>query len=118
GDREGKQNEVITIKVEVVRDLLHYLDAHRSIGLDGLHQRALKELAYVLTKPLCIIYPKSWLTGEVPMDWKVANVTPIYKKGRKEDAGNYRPVSLTLVPGKVMEQTILSDMTHHIEDIR
>ncbi|XP_074998246.1 mRNA cap guanine-N(7) methyltransferase isoform X4 [Calonectris borealis] len=51
---------------------------------------------------------QSWLTGEVPVDWRLANVTPIYKKGRKEDAGNYRPVSLTLVPGKVMEQIVLS----------
>ncbi|KAF4803019.1 hypothetical protein TURU_019856 [Turdus rufiventris] len=43
----------------------------------------------------------SWLTGEVPDDWKLANVTPIHKKGRTEGPGNYRPVSLTSVPGKV-----------------
>ena len=48
------------------------------------------------------------------MDWRVANVTPIYKKGRKDDPGNYRPVSLTSVPGKVMEQVISSAITSHI----
>ncbi|PKU42732.1 rna-directed dna polymerase from mobile element jockey-like [Limosa lapponica baueri] len=83
-------------------------------GLDGLHPRVLKELADVLPKPLSIIYVKSWLTGEVPMDWRVANVTPIYKKGKKEDPGNYKPVSLTLIPGEVMEQVILSSITSHI----
>jgi len=37
---------------------------------------------------------QSWLTGEVPVDAKLRNVTPIYKQGRKEDLVNYRPVSL------------------------
>ncbi|PKU42547.1 rna-directed dna polymerase from mobile element jockey- hypothetical protein [Limosa lapponica baueri] len=114
GDREGKQNEGITIKEEEISDLLHRLDAHKSMGLDGLQPRVLKELADVLPKPLSIIYMKSWLTGEVPIDWRVANVTPIYKKGKKEDPGNYRPVSLTSIPGKVMEQVILSAITSHI----
>ena len=86
------------------------------MGPDGIHPRVLKELAGVLTKPLSIIYQQSWLTREVPTDWKLANVTPIYKKGRKDDLGNYRPVSLTSVPGKLMEQLIQSTITQHMWD--
>ena len=56
-----------------------------------------------IAEPLSIIYQRSLLMGEVPEDWRLANVIPIYKKGRKEDLGNYRTVSLTSVPGKVME---------------
>jgi len=48
--------------------------------------------------------------------WRLANVTPIYKKGQKEDLGNYRPVSVTSVLGNVIEQVILSDIMQHIQD--
>ncbi|KAK4831701.1 hypothetical protein QYF61_018753 [Mycteria americana] len=84
--------------------------------LHGFPFTGVMKLADVLTKPLSIIYQQSWLTGEVPADWRLANVTPIFKKGRKEDAGNYRPVSLTSVPGKLMEQIILSAITWHVEN--
>ncbi|KAK4830906.1 LOW QUALITY PROTEIN: hypothetical protein QYF61_014105 [Mycteria americana] len=100
----------------MVSDLLHHLDTHKSMGPDGIHPRVLRELVEVLTKPLSIIYQQSWLTGEVPVDWKLTNVMPIYKKGQKEGLGNYRPVSLTSVPGKVMEQIILSAITRHVQD--
>ncbi|GAB0183367.1 mitochondrial enolase superfamily member 1 [Grus japonensis] len=40
----------------------------------------------------------------------------IHKKGRKEDSGNYRPISLTLVPGKVIDQIILHDIMQHVQD--
>ncbi|KAJ7405403.1 RNA-directed DNA polymerase from mobile element jockey-like protein [Pitangus sulphuratus] len=76
----------------------------------------MRELLEELTKLLSIIYQQSWLTGEVPGNWKLANVTPIYRKSWKEDLGNYTPVSLTSVPGKVMEQIILSANTQHLQD--
>ncbi|KAK4807160.1 hypothetical protein QYF61_024280 [Mycteria americana] len=116
-DRDGEQNEAPIMQGEMVSDLLHhFLGTHKSMGLDGFHPRVLRELAEVLTKPLSILYQQSWLTEEVPVDWRLANVTSIYKKGRKEDPGNYRPVSLTSVPGKVMEQIILSATTRHVQD--
>ncbi|GAB0184487.1 mitochondrial enolase superfamily member 1 [Grus japonensis] len=100
----------------MVSDLLHHLDTHKSMGPDGIHPRALRELALVLTKPLAIICQQSWIAREVPVDWRLPNVTPIYKKGQKEDPSNYRSVSLTSVLGKVMEQVILSAITRHIQD--
>ncbi|KAK4823769.1 LOW QUALITY PROTEIN: hypothetical protein QYF61_006224 [Mycteria americana] len=115
-DRDGDQTGAPIMQGEMVSDLLHHLDTHKSMGPDEIHPRVLKELAEELTKPLSIISQQSWLTGEVPADWRLANVTPIYKKGRKEDPGNYRPVSLTSVPGKLMEQIILSAVTWHVEN--
>ncbi|KFO79755.1 RNA-directed DNA polymerase from mobile element jockey, partial [Cuculus canorus] len=101
---------------EAVRDLLAQLDTHKSMGPERIHPRVLRELVDVLAKPLSIIFQRSWLTGEVPLDWRLADVVPIYKKGQREDPGNYRPVSLTSVPGKVMEQVILSAITKHMQE--
>ncbi|KAK4823927.1 hypothetical protein QYF61_008313 [Mycteria americana] len=115
-DRDGDQNGAPIIQGEMVSDLLHHLDTHKSMGPDEIYPRVLKELADVLTKPLSIIYQRSWLTGEVPADWRLANVMPIFKKGWKKDSGNYRPVSLTSVLGKLMEQIILSAITRHVEN--
>ncbi|KFP33180.1 RNA-directed DNA polymerase from mobile element jockey, partial [Colius striatus] len=91
------------VEEEEVNDLLAKLKAHKSMGPDGMHPRVLRELADVIAKPLSIIFQQSWRTGEVPEEWRKANVTSVCKKGRKDDPENYRPGSLTSIPGKVME---------------
>ena len=97
-------------------DLLLHLDIHKPMGQDGVHPMVLKELAEVPNKPLSVIYQQAWLPGEVPVEWWLANVTQIYRKGQKDDPGKYRPVSLTLVLGKVMVQIILSAIMRHTQD--
>ena len=49
-------------------------------------------------------------------DKRKANTTLIFKKRKKEDPGNYRPVSLTMIPWKVMEQLILETISGHVKD--
>jgi len=73
------------------------------MGPDVIHPRVLRELAEKLAKPLSIICQQSWVMGEVPDNWRIVSVAPIYKKGQKENPGNYRPVSLTLELAKIME---------------
>ena len=105
-DTDGERNMPCMIHDEMVLDLLRKLDAHKSVGPDGLHPGALRELVDVVAKPLSIILRQSWLTGDVPVDWRLADVMPVFQKVWKDDPGSYRPISLTLVPGKIMERII------------
>uniref|UniRef100_A0A8B9CE97 Dynein axonemal heavy chain 7 n=1 Tax=Anser brachyrhynchus TaxID=132585 RepID=A0A8B9CE97_9AVES len=93
----------------------HVLNVHQSMGLDKTHPTVLKDLSEVLAKPMSVIYQQSWLTRGFLFDRRLANETLIYKDSRKEDPGNYRPVSLTFVPGTVMQQIILTAIIWHIE---
>jgi len=103
------------VEEDCVRDRLRDLNANKSMGPDGMHPRVLRELENVIAEPLSIIFERSWRTGEVPEDWRKAIVTLVFKKGRKEDPGNHRPVSLTSIPGKVMEQLILEVINKQVE---
>ncbi|GAB0210391.1 mitochondrial enolase superfamily member 1 [Grus japonensis] len=80
-------NNKLPADPEIVRDLLLHLDAYKSMGPDGIHPRVLRELADVIARPLSIIFQWSWESGEVPVDWKLANVVPTFKKGKKEAPG-------------------------------
>ena len=86
------------------------------MGPDRIHLRVLKELVDVTAGPLTIIYERSWEYGEIPADWKLASVTPVCKKGVREDPGNYKLDSLTSVPGKIMEKIIPSITERHLKN--
>lgn len=81
---------------------------------DGINLRLLREPADVIVR-LLSIFEQSWMSGEVPVEWMLVNIVPVFKKHRKGDPGNYRPISLTSAPGKVMEKITLGGIGKYLE---
>ena len=104
----------ITVDPKGVLKLLNGLKVHKAPGPDGLSARVLKECSSEIVPILAFIYNESLAQGTVPDDWRQANVAPVYKKGEKYDAANYRPVSLTCICCKTLEHIIVSNINKHL----
>ena len=104
----------ITVDPNGVLKLLNNLKIHKAPGPDGLSARVLKECSSEIAPILALIYNETLAQGTVPDDWRQANVAPIFKKGEKYDAANYRPVSLTCICCKTLEHIILSNINKHL----
>ncbi len=74
--------------------------------MDGIGPQILKIAAPVITKSLTHIINLSIMSGNFPETLKCAKVTPIFKKGEKEDPGNYRPISILPVLSKLFEKHV------------
>ena len=108
-------SDIMNITEETVSLKLKSLNPNKSPGPDKMYPRVLKELHQELSIPLTHLFKLSLKEGELPSDWKHAEVTAIFKKGIKTDPGNYRPVSLTSVICKVLESFIRDTIQIHME---
>ena len=107
----------IDFNVARVRDVISKLDSNKAQGPDNIHGLILKKCAYVLTKPLSLIYTVIYNTGILPEEWKLSNVVPVFKKGDKKDVENYRPISLTCIAAKVMERVMYDELLCHTQHL-
>ena len=104
----------IVFPVEAVEKKLKNLNANKSPGPDELHPRLIAELAEILSEPLTILLNSSLQSGKIPKDWKRANISAVFKKGSRNIAGNYRPISLTCILCRVMESFIKEAIMSHL----
>ena len=114
--RTFKEINLPEIDSEIVLKRILELDVDKACGPDEMHPRLLKELADEILTPLAMIFRKSLLYGDLPLDWKHANVSPLFKKGAKNIASNYRPISLTSIICKIMETIVKEKIMSHLID--
>lgn len=106
----------INFSEEIVLSKLMKLDITKSQGPDGISAALLKTCSSSLCTPVCLLMRQSFVTTALPDMWRMATIRPIYKKGDKFDAKNYRPISLVSIIVKTMESVIVDVMTAFLTD--
>ena len=100
-----------------VRSLLNKVNTNKAPGPDAIHGQVLKNCASSLAYPLSLIFKTSYNTGQIPDEWKLANVVPVHKKGSKASVENYRPISLTCLVMKIFEKIIRDELMKKCEHL-
>ena len=112
------QHEINTVMITLdkISKTIDRLKPSKSQGPDNIHPMLLKECKRVLVTPLKYIFEKSIEEGKIPVIWKSAHVSAIFKSGSKSKPENYRPISLTSVPGKLLERIIRDEIVNHMTE--
>jgi hypothetical protein len=110
-------HELVLIPIElnfVLRELIQ-LNNRSNLGVLNIDSKLLRIAAYEISNSLCDIINNCIMNGDLPDDWKLAKVTPIYKnKGPKEDCGNYRPISVICHIAKIMEKSVQIQLKEYL----
>ena len=111
-------NDIVVSKDGVIK-LLNGMNPSKALGPDELHPRVLKELATELGPVFAHLFQQSIDTGEIPKEWSLEkNICPLFKKSDRSLACNYRPVSLTCVPCKLLEHIVCSNIMAHLDEYK
>ena len=95
---------------------MQQLDYSKVYGPDKIPRHLLKETAIELSSPLTLIFQTSLKQGQLPDDWKKANITPVFNKGAQSAPANYRLTSLTCICCKILKHIVSSSIYGHLEE--
>ena len=89
------------------------MDPNKASGPDLISNKMIKQVAGAIAKPLQIIFNRFLRESVFPDIWKLGNLVPLFKKGDKSLAANYRPVSLLSNIGKIQERIVFKHIYNH-----
>ena len=95
---------------------LRRMGTSRACGVDGVTVQMLRMTFPVIGPHLLNVLNCSLTTGEVPKKWKIAVIQPVYKSGDRSEPGNYRPISILSVIGKLCERLVCTQLEKYLRD--
>ena len=108
----------LEISTDQVKKLLSKVNPSKSSGPDKVHPKLLRSLSEnnSFVSAVTLLFKKCYDTSFMPAQWKTANVVALHKKGCKNSASNYRPVSLTCILCKIYENVVREHIIKHVRD--
>ena len=97
-----------------MKRILQNLDVTKATGADNIPARILKVCSEELSKPLALLLNRSFSLGRVPVQWKLANISPFHRANARDLVDNYRSISLLSIPGKCQERIVYSAVYSYV----
>ena len=113
-----RRSPSLCIHPHMTLNLLKKLRTSTNEGYDGIPPIVYRKCADTLCVPLTHIFNISLLLGEVPDLWKYAMVTPIPKVTTPKSTSDFRPISITPTPAKIMESFINDKIYSWVKRLR
>ena len=104
----------VAISEQKILKIIRSLNPNKAHGWDEIYVRMIKLSDTALVAPLKLVFEHCLRCGGFPQQWKHANVVPVHKKNEKNLKGNYRPISLLPIFGKILQRLIYDSLYSHL----
>ena len=104
----------ISITESDVFEALQSIDPTKATGPDGIGPHLLKFCSAAICSPLLHLFTQCVAQQNIPSEWRIHCITPVYKSGDKAAINNYRPISLLSCTSKILERIIHTKITDFI----
>ena len=105
----------LTFDTQGIYKLLSNVNCAKATGPDGISPWILKLGAEIIAPIYQVLFTRSLSSGILPSEWLTANINPLFKSGDRTIASNYRPISLTSIPCKIMEHIVAKHIMNHLD---
>lgn len=105
----------IEISANGISNVIRKMKLSSASRTDNINSKILKNTQLIISTAFQLLFSQSLSQGQVPSDWKLGKITPLFKNGKKVSPYNYRPISLTSVPSKIMEHILFTNIINHLE---
>ena len=106
----------IVFNDESILKIIRALDVNKAHGHDDISIRMIKLCDKSIFPAISLIYKNCINSGIFHNIWKKSNIVPVHRKGDKEVVGNYRPVSLLPIFGKILERLIFNSLFEFLHE--